>query len=105
MLPPLLQERNVAIERITTRINDQIRVSPVRVISEDGQQLGVISTDQALSRAREVGLDLVEVAVFESRQDVMGNYSHFRLLFCKPKSYIQNDLKTALIRCISHIQY
>jgi translation initiation factor IF-3 len=58
-------ERAKAIERITTRINEQIRVSPVRVISEDGQQLGVIPTDQALGRAREVGLDLVEVAPTE----------------------------------------
>jgi translation initiation factor IF-3 len=34
----------------------------VRVISEDGEQLGIISTEQALNRARDIGLDLVEVA-------------------------------------------
>ncbi len=45
-----------------TRINNQIRISQVRVISEDGEQLGIISTEQALTRARDVGLDLVEVA-------------------------------------------
>jgi translation initiation factor IF-3 len=61
----VFHERVSAIERINTRINEQIRVSPVRVISEDGQQLGVIPTDQALGRAREVGLDLVEVAPTE----------------------------------------
>jgi translation initiation factor IF-3 len=44
------------------RVNDQIRVPSVRVISNEGQQLGIISTDQALGIAREVGLDLVEVA-------------------------------------------
>jgi translation initiation factor IF-3 len=44
------------------RINDQIRVSPIRVISHEGQQLGIISTDEAMSIAREAGLDLVEVA-------------------------------------------
>ena len=44
------------------RINDQIRVSPVRVISHEGKQLGIISTDEALNIAREAGLDLVEVA-------------------------------------------
>ena len=44
------------------RINDQIRVSPVRVISNDGTQLGIITTDEALGIAREAGLDLVEVA-------------------------------------------
>ena len=34
----------------------------VRVVSEDGKQLGVIATTDALERARNVGLDLVEVA-------------------------------------------
>lgn len=43
-------------------MNEQIRVSPVRVISSDGQQLGIITTADAIAQAREVGLDLVEVA-------------------------------------------
>ena len=47
------------------RINEQIRVSPIRVISDEGEQLGILSTDEALKRAREVGLDLVEVAPTE----------------------------------------
>lgn len=45
-----------------TRINDQIRISPVRVIDQDGNQLGVIPTQDALEKARAAGLDLVEVA-------------------------------------------
>jgi translation initiation factor IF-3 len=45
-----------------TRINRQIRISPVRVIADDGQQLGVLSIDEALAAALERGLDLVEVA-------------------------------------------
>jgi translation initiation factor IF-3 len=44
------------------RINEQIRVSPVRVIGEDGAQLGIMPTDDALKEARKVNLDLVEVA-------------------------------------------
>ncbi|MGA0039728.1 MAG: translation initiation factor IF-3 [Pirellulales bacterium] len=44
------------------RINEQIRISPVRVITATGEQLGVLPTVEALDRAREVGLDLVEVA-------------------------------------------
>ncbi len=44
------------------RINEQIRISPIRVISAEGGQLGIIPTDEALSLAREAGLDLVEVA-------------------------------------------
>jgi translation initiation factor IF-3 len=44
------------------RINEQIRISPVRVISAEGELLGILSTDDALARAREADLDLVEVA-------------------------------------------
>jgi len=44
------------------RRNEQIRISPVRVIGADGEQLGVFSTDEALRLAREAGVDLVEVA-------------------------------------------
>jgi translation initiation factor IF-3 len=57
------QERVTAIaERITTRINEQIRISPIRVIGSGGEQLGIIPVDQALAKARESELDLVEVA-------------------------------------------
>jgi translation initiation factor IF-3 len=44
------------------RVNEQIRLSPVRLIDTDGAQLGVVPVDQAMSAAREKGLDLVEVA-------------------------------------------
>ena len=44
------------------RINEQIRVSPVRVIADDGAQLGIMTTDEAIKAARKVNLDLVEVA-------------------------------------------
>lgn len=44
------------------RINDRIRISPVRVIDESGTNLGVLYTDEAKSLARSKGLDLVEVS-------------------------------------------
>lgn len=44
------------------RVNDQIRISPVRLIGVNGEQLGVVPTSQALDMAREANLDLVEVA-------------------------------------------
>jgi translation initiation factor IF-3 len=49
-------------ERDTTRINERIRVPEVRLIDENGEQVGIIPTEQALERARESDLDLVEVA-------------------------------------------
>lgn len=44
------------------RINQRIRVREVRVIGENGEQLGVLTTPEALKCAEEAGLDLVEVA-------------------------------------------
>ena len=52
----------MSVDRIQTRVNQQIRISPVRVIGADGSQLGVMATDQAMQAARDAGLDLVEVA-------------------------------------------
>jgi len=49
-------------ERDTTRINDRIRVPEVRLVGEDGKQIGVIKTSDALVYAQERDLDLVEVA-------------------------------------------
>ncbi|MET0395839.1 MAG: translation initiation factor IF-3 [Longimicrobiaceae bacterium] len=45
-----------------TRVNRQIRISPVRVIATDGEQLGILPIERALEIAEEQGLDLVEVA-------------------------------------------
>jgi len=44
------------------RINERIRVPEVRVIGSENEQLGIMPTREALARAREEGLDLVEVA-------------------------------------------
>jgi translation initiation factor IF-3 len=49
-------------ERDQTRINERIRVSEVRLVDEDGSQIGVVKTDEALRMATERDLDLVEVA-------------------------------------------
>ena len=49
-------------ERDQTRINDRIRVPEVRLIGEDGNQIGVLKTPDALKYAEERDLDLVEVA-------------------------------------------
>ncbi len=43
-------------------INEQIRDREVRVVGEDGEQLGVMSIEEALRRAEDAGLDLVKIA-------------------------------------------
>jgi translation initiation factor IF-3 len=49
-------------ERDTTRINERIRVPEVRLIDDEGNQIGVLKTPDALAFAQERDLDLVEVA-------------------------------------------
>jgi translation initiation factor IF-3 len=47
---------------LQARVNRQIRVRSVRLIADDGDQLGIKSIEEALALAQEKGLDLVEVA-------------------------------------------
>jgi translation initiation factor IF-3 len=44
------------------RVNERIRIPTVRVVAEDGSQVGIMSSRDALAMARERGLDLVEVS-------------------------------------------
>lgn len=55
------QDRTQQNDR-SLRVNEQIRISPVRVINAEGAMLGVMPTGKAMEAAREAGLDLVEVA-------------------------------------------
>ena len=43
-------------------INEQIRDKEVRVIGEEGDQLGIMSVKEAMKLAEEAGLDLVKIA-------------------------------------------
>lgn len=47
-------------------MNEQIRAQEVRLISDDGESLGVMSTQDALKRAQEKGFDLVMVTAASS---------------------------------------
>lgn len=44
------------------RVNDRIRITPIRLIDENGEMVGIVETDDARRRAMELGLDLVEIA-------------------------------------------
>jgi translation initiation factor IF-3 len=63
---PSIPRSDVAIapasEQSEHRINDRIRASEVRLIDPDGNQLGVKPLQEALNIARQLDLDLVEVA-------------------------------------------
>ncbi|MBL9119308.1 MAG: translation initiation factor IF-3 [Phycisphaerae bacterium] len=44
------------------RLNDRIRITPIRLLDENGEMVGIVETDDARRRAMELGLDLVEIA-------------------------------------------
>ena len=54
--------RCVNISELNVQVNEQIRDKEVRVISEEGEQLGVMSAQEALKMAEEAGVDLVKIA-------------------------------------------
>jgi translation initiation factor IF-3 len=62
------------------RINEQIRISPVRLIGVEGEQLGIVPTALALEKARAANLDLVEVAPDE-RPPVCRILDHGKMRF------------------------
>jgi len=66
-------------ERDQTRINERIRVSEVRLIDEEGNQVGIVPSEYAMERAAEKDLDLVEVAA-DARPPVarLLDYSKYR---------------------------
>lgn len=61
-VPPGGQWRQIISRPVQTRVNERIRIREVRLIDEQGEQVGIIPTFEALQMARDRGLDLVEVA-------------------------------------------
>src|SRR3989344_5729645 len=49
-------------EKERIRMNESIRAPQVRVIGPDGGNLGVMATRDAIAKAQELGLDLIEIA-------------------------------------------
>jgi translation initiation factor IF-3 len=57
----VFRRKGFAIAR-PLRVNEQIRIRQVRVIDDEGTQLGVLAIEQALGLAQQKGLDLIEVS-------------------------------------------
>jgi len=86
----------MAVRRV--RVNDMIRISPVRVIGPNEEQYGVVETMEAKRIAQEAGLDLVEISP-ESRPPVcrIMDYGRFKYLQSKKdKKKSQGGAKTEL---------
>ncbi|HHJ13810.1 MAG TPA: translation initiation factor IF-3 [Gammaproteobacteria bacterium] len=51
-----------AANKLKHRLNDAIDAREVRLVGDDGEQIGIVSIQDALDRAAEAGLDLVEIS-------------------------------------------
>ena len=71
------------------RVNRNIRISPVRVIGADNEQIGIIETEEALRIAAELGLDLVEVSP-DARPPVCKIMDHGKHKYATAKRAKQN---------------
>ena len=74
------------------RVNRAIRISPVRVIGADNEQIGIIETADALRMAEDLGLDLVEVFP-DSRPPVCKIMDHGKHKYAAAKRAKQNRLQ------------
>ncbi len=52
----------MAISKVTHQLNEEIRDKEIRLISDTGEQLGIVSAEEALRIAEERGLDLVKIS-------------------------------------------
>jgi translation initiation factor IF-3 len=55
-----LEDLNIAA-KTRNRLNDEITAPRVRLIGQDGEQVGIVSRNEALTHSDELGLDLVEI--------------------------------------------
>lgn len=75
------------------RMNERIRITPIRLIDEAGEQAGVVETPDALRRARDLGMDLVEMAA-DSRPPVCRIMDYGRYKYEQAKKDKANKAKT-----------
>ncbi|HEX9637910.1 MAG TPA: translation initiation factor IF-3 [Acidobacteriota bacterium] len=57
-----MEKRDPRLSNTRVRVNERIRASEIRLIDEDGSQLGIMTPDRAIQMARAKELDLVEIA-------------------------------------------
>ena len=78
-------------------VNEQIRAREIRLIAEDGENVGVVSRQEALSRAENVGLDLVMIG--EKDSVVIAKIMDFgKYLYLKKKQQGEAKKKQKIIQ-------
>lgn len=93
------RDREAPIDKDAPRLNEQIRVPEVRVIDQDGEMLGVMRPQEAITRARELGLDLIEISPNAAPPVCkIGDYGKFRYEMQKKKNEAKKNQKTVEIK-------
>lgn len=78
-------------------MNNQIRVPEIRCIDENGEQMGIIPTRQALVRAHEAGLDLVEISA-TCKPPVCRIMDHGKFKFEQEKKKKEQKKKQSVVK-------
>jgi translation initiation factor IF-3 len=86
-----------------TRINEQIRVPEVRLIDDEGEQIGIVQIAQAQAMAEEKGLDLVEVAP-QAKPPVCKIMDYGKYLFQQKKKASEAKKKQKVI-LVKEVQF
>lgn len=90
---------NLTPSRDGPRVNRDIVVAQVRLIDEQGENLGVVSKDEAIERAEEAGMDLVEISPSaEPPVCKILDYGRFKYQDQKKKSEARKKQKTIDIK-------
>lgn len=79
------------------RINDEIRATEIRLTGVDGKPIGIISTRQALEKAEQMGIDLVEISP-NAEPPVCRIMDYGKFLYEKGKSSKEQKKKQKIIQ-------
>ncbi|EOV9949604.1 translation initiation factor IF-3 [Providencia stuartii] len=79
------------------RINEEIRATEIRVTGFDGEQLGVMSVREALAKAEEAGVDLVEISP-NAEPPVCRIMDYGKYLYEKSKSQKEQKKKQKVVQ-------
>ena len=82
--------------KVKNRVNEQIRSRELRVISDSGEQLGIVPLEEAMEMARDRGLDLVEISD-KSNPPVAKIIDFGKFRYEKEKSYKENKKKQKVV--------
>ncbi|MGA1205961.1 MAG: translation initiation factor IF-3 [Opitutales bacterium] len=86
------------------RKNERIRAREVRLIGPDGKQIGVVTRDEALSAAKAVGLDLVEISA-NARPPVCRVLDFGKYMYEESKRKKENKAKAASSSKIKEVKF